>query len=389
LSATIDPILQEHTRRIQLARRKMEEMSLDALLLFTGPNLFYFTGMPCGRSASRPFIYLLPRIGEPVLIVHAGRQYEARSFTVVQDIRTYLQLSLVPLEQILSALKDRNLLAGRIGVEMSAEMVLDLPLAEYQRICAALPGAELVDASPLLWSMRMIKSPHEVAQITAACEITSRAYALTFQAARAGMSEAQIEALMVRHMLELGGSAPWVLITSGTGNYDMVSKGGTPRKVEPGDMVWMDVGCSVNGYWSDFSRAGVVGSPSQNQLEGQRAVYEITQKGVSMVCPGVRVAEIGRVCNSAVANLELPVSSDVSGLAARIGHGLGLVVTELPSLNEQDPTVLQPGMVVTIEPGFATRYGTFHVEQNVLVTPDGPRVLSSPTWELTPIEVSK
>jgi len=65
-----------------------------------------------------------------------------------------------------------------------------------------------------------------------------------------------------------------------------------------------------------------------------------------------------------------------------IVHGIGLVVTELPSLSEEDPTVLAADMVVTIEPGVATEYGTFHIEENVLVTDDGPRVLTLAPWEL-------
>jgi Xaa-Pro aminopeptidase len=73
-------------------------------------------------------------------------------------------------------------------------------------------------------------------------------------------------------------------------------------------------------------------------------------------------------------------------LAARVGHGLGLLVNELPSLNETDQTVLEAGMVVTIEPGVATSFGTFHIEQNVLVTIDGHQVLSKKGWELSQIK---
>jgi Xaa-Pro aminopeptidase len=389
LNAANNSFHQELFRRVQLARDLMEKMSLDALLLFTGPNLFYFTGMPCGRSGSRPFIYLLPRKGEPVLIVHDGRQFETHNFTAIQDIRTYTRLSHLPLDQLIAAIQDNNLLNKRIGVELGGEMVLDLPMLEYQSLTSALAQAEFVDASPLLWKMRMIKSPYEVAQIARACEITSCAYERTFKVARAGMSEAEIESLMYYQLLKSGGSAPWVLITSGAGNYDLVSKGSSSRVLETGDLVWMDVGCAVNGYWSDFSRAGVIGHPSQMQAEAQRGIYEITRIGVNMVRDGVAVSEIGQRCNEAIVALDLPVTSNISGLAARVGHGLGLVVTELPSLNESDTTILEPGMVITIEPGVATKYGTFHIEQNLVVTRNGSHVLSIANWELSSIKASR
>lgn len=375
----------EYPRRIARARELMGEQGLDALLLFTGPNLVYFTGsagMLGGRSGSRPFIYLLPHQAEPVLIVHDGRQFEARALTNVRDIRIYPQLSRLPLEQVLGAIDDNQLRKARIGVELGGEMVLDIPFREFTRLCEALPEVTWEDASPLLWQMRMVKAKAEVARVARACKITSEAYARTFSAIRPGMTEAEIERMMWGNTLALEGSSPWVLVTSGDGNYDTLFKGGGPRKVEPGDMVWMDCGCMIDGYWSDFSRAGVVGGPSAEQAEAQREMHEITKMGVEMVRPGVPVAEIAQRCNEAVDTLRWPITSSISGLASRVGHGIGLLVTELPSLNEEDPTVLAPGMIVTIEPGVATEIGTFHIEEIVLVTKDEPRVLSSPRWEL-------
>ncbi len=376
---------EEFPQRVARARELMVEQGMDALLLFNGPNLAYFNGaigFLGGRSGSRPFIYLFPRTGEPTLILHQGRKPEARVLTDVRDIRTYPRLSLLPLEVVRKALDDHNLRSGTIGVEMGQEMVLDLPILEFMHLQEALPDVEWVDASPLLWQMRMVKSAGEIAQVSRACEVTGQAFAKTFEAIQPGMREVEIEGLMRSHMLALGGKAPWVMITSGEGNYDFVSKGGGRRKVESGDMVWMDCGCSVDGYWSDFSRAGVVGGPSPEQEEAQREIYQITHLGVEMVRSGVPVAEIAARCNAAIDELGFTITSDISRLAACVGHGIGLVVTELPTLNEDNPMVLKPGMVVTIEPGVATMFGTFHIEEIVLVTEKEPRILTTPQWKL-------
>jgi Xaa-Pro dipeptidase len=91
--------------------------------------------------------------------------------------------------------------------------------------------------------------------------------------------------------------------------------------------------------------------------------------------------------NQRVAALGLPVTSSVSGLAGRVGHGLGLDITEPPHISEHDPTVLEAGMVITIEPGVATEFGIFHVEQDVVVTPEGPEVISLAEWSLRQIPV--
>ncbi len=163
---------EEFPRRVARARELMVEQGMDALLLFTGPNLAYFNGaigFLGGRSGSRPFIYLFPRTGEPTLILHQGRKPEARVLTDVRDIRTYPRLSLLPLEVVRKALDDHNLRSGTIGVEMGQEMVLDLPILEFMHLQEALPDVEWVDASPLLWQMRMVKSAGEIAQGSRAC----------------------------------------------------------------------------------------------------------------------------------------------------------------------------------------------------------------------------
>jgi Xaa-Pro aminopeptidase len=83
-----------------------------------------------------------------------------------------------------------------------------------------------------------------------------------------------------------------------------------------------------------------------------------------------------------VRELGFSITSNISELAARVGHGLGMVVTEPPSINEEDPSRLLAGMIVTIEPGVATPFGTFHIEENVLITEKGHEVLTDGHWQL-------
>jgi Xaa-Pro dipeptidase len=162
----------------------------------------------------------------------------------------------------------------------------------------------------------------------------------------------------------------------------MVSKGGTPRQVEPGDMVWMDAGCTVAGYYADFSRAGVIGGPAPEQRAAQQQIHDITLAGIEAIRPGVPAAVVARRCQPLVAALAFAVTSRISDLADRVGHGLGLAMTEWPSLDAANPLLLQLGMVLTVEPGVATPYGVFHVEENVVVTATGIDLLSTCSWEL-------
>jgi Xaa-Pro aminopeptidase len=162
---------------------------------------------------------------------------------------------------------------------------------------------------------------------------------------------------------------------------------GSERVLEPGDMVWLDSGCTVGGLWSDFGRAGVVGGPGSEQAEAQRQVVEMTNDGVAMVRPGRPVAEIAAALNERVRAVGLPVTSSISGLAGRVGHGVGFDMTEPPHISEEDTTVLEPGMTITIEPGFATAYGLFHAEQNVVVTETGCDLLTTSPQHLRTIGI--
>ncbi len=150
----------EYSRRITKARQLMKEQRLEALFLTGGSNLVYFTrasGFLAGPNGSRPSIFLLPLNSDPVLIVHDGFSRLARE-TVITDIRTYSRLSHLPDDALLEAMKDKFILEGRIGAEFGSEMSLNLPYGEFMEFQGKVSQVEWVDASPLLWELRRIKS---------------------------------------------------------------------------------------------------------------------------------------------------------------------------------------------------------------------------------------
>lgn len=368
---------EEYAGRLERLRVLMPKRGLDAVLLGTGTNLKYFSGYPSpARSGSRPFFLLLPLHGDPIFVVQSGRKAEALRFSWIQDVRDYSELSRVPTSLLHDAMRERELLGKKVGMEFGFEQYLDLPYQELCRLKESLVGIELEDASELLWRLRMIKTPNEIACLRRACQVLGRAYDETFGAAREGMTERQI-ANMIRNSFEKSGAdEAFILTTSGRGNYGLTTKAPESRPIERGDMVWVDAGCTVCGYNSDFSRAAVVGQASPEQLRAQDAISQITWAAVEQVRPGLKTSQLAHLCDASLERLEFAYDVPISGLASRVGHGLGMDVTEPPHVAEYDHTVLEAGMVITIEPGVATEYGTFHVEENILVTPEGHEVLS-------------
>lgn len=378
--------LEEYPQRLERLRRLMRDAGMQAALLGTGNNLAYFSAYPSpARSVARPFFVLLPVTGDPVFFSHTGHRAEAVRFSWIGDVREYTELSRVPAELICDAIRERGLFGKTIGMELGFEQAMDISWLEFRRFQEELGDTRLVDASAALWRLRMVKSAREVACIRKACEITSEAYELCFSRAQAGMQEREVFRTAYNHLQSESMGDVFLAITSGEGNYDLVTKPPESRPLRKSDFVWLDAGCTVSGYWSDFSRAGVVGAPSPEQQYAQETIHQITTEAVRMVRPGVAASALAKFCYRRLSELDFPITSSIAALAGRVGHGVGLNMTEPPHVSEQDHTALEPGMVITLEPGVATTYGTFHVEENILVTEDGFEILSKSPRELRSI----
>ena len=374
--------IEEYEARWGRLKRLLARAGVDAALLLAGNNIRYFSGYPAPvLSQPRPFFLLLPLEAQPVFLVHTARPAETRAYSCVEDVRTYTTLTDLPPE-LPKLLKEIRLGQGTIGCEMGTEMCMNLPLKQFRALERALPEADFVDISSALWELRMIKSPAEIACHTEACRITGEAYMATFEAVGCGTTQNEVARRMEMNMLERGGGDPFLVINSGKGTCDFATGMPSDRKLEEGDVLWMDCGCRVGGCWSDFSRAAVVGKPSAEQTECHRQIVRITEACVEMIRPGVSCAELARFCNTEVEELSVPVTSSISGLAGRVGHGLGLTLTEPPHVAEYEKRLLEAGMVVTIEPGVGTEFGTFHFEADVVVTTDGHEIISTLSSEL-------
>ncbi len=378
-----NPSLSTLERRLRRAQTAMVAAGLDGLLLTSTRNIAYFTGLTPDQSLARPWFLLVSMQVRPVLLVARNKFLPASRRSVVAEVRSYSTMTEPPITEITATLGDLALQRGRLGAELGREQRLGISLEAYEIIEQALGPSSLVDASDLLWRVRAIKGPEDVACLREAHRITAAAYGNTFAALRLGESEASVARRMRLEMTALGGAEPWVAITSGPGNYDFSGSAGTERTITEGDMVWLDAGCSVGGFFTDYSRAAVMGKPSSEQEAAQRLAHEITSEAIKLIAPGTAVSDVAAYCQRRLESLGLSITSNLTLAAGRVGHGIGLDVTEPPHVAEYDQTILEPGMVIAIEPGFSTQNGIFHVEENVYVTDDGCEVLSRFPWHLT------
>ena len=365
----------EYRARVRHLAALAAEAGLDGVLLTAESNIDYFSGYrhhaPWTLFA-RPFFEVVDAGGEAILVGHSFLVPEMERTSAVGDVRAYTK-SGGGLDALLDCLRELGLHRGRLGMELGDEQRLGMTQYELEALRAGLEDVEFADAAPLLWRLRMIKSPAEQVLMRESAAITARAMAVGFERAAPGVTEREVARAVGEAMMREGADRPgFVMMASGADNHHVLSGKPTDRALESGDMLWMDLGSVYHGYWSDFCRACVVGGPTRAQHEAQAIIVEVNQACVDAVKPGEPIRRVPAAAEAAFARLGMEVEVG----AGRIGHGMGLMSTEPPHVAHYDATLMTPGLVFTIEPRFVNRHGIFNCEELVLVNERGGELLT-------------
>lgn len=372
----------EYRTRIEKLASLARSGRMDGVLLSAESNVDYFSGYrhhaPWTLFA-RSFFEVVSADGKAAIVAHSFLVPEIRRTSVVDDVRSYDRGGVASNALLVDTLREFGMGRGRIGAELGYEQRLGMSWEDFSTLQQALPEAEFVDASSLLWQLRMIKSPAEQALMRRSADITGRAFEACFEAARPSVSEREIARIAGESMMRDGAERPgFVVIASGTENYHCLSGKATDRTLEPGDMLWIDMGAVYDGYWSDFCRAAIIGTPTQDQLDSQKAVLEVNQACLDAVRIGEPVKRVAEAAEAAFKKLGL----DVKIGEGRIGHGMGLMSTEPPHTALYEDTIMEDGLAFTIEPRFISSAGVFNCEELLLVTPNGAELLTTAPREL-------
>jgi Xaa-Pro dipeptidase len=153
----------------------------------------------------------------------------------------------------------------------------------------------------------------------------------------------------------------------------------TGRKLEKNEMIWIDMGAVVDGYWSDFCRAAYFGRPTKELEDGQSLIREVNEAMIAAARPGQPVRKVAEAAAKAFANRGLEISLG----SGRIGHGIGLMSTEPPHVALYDETICEEGLVFTIEPRITNEHGVFNCEELLAITKASVDVLTTASREIT------
>lgn len=355
------------TDRLRRLRRLLREGNWSAAALMPGPNLYYLTGLSF-HLMERPVLGLFPIEGRPRLIVPRLETEKARSSRVEAEVIDFGE------DEASRAQAFRRGLAGippagRLAVERLRLRLFELDLI---RTSAA---EVLVEPADDVWDdLRSAKDAEELGAMRRAVQIAQAALEAVLPRIRPGISEREVATELTLELYRAGSDPelPFAPIVASGPNSAMPHAIPGDRQLESGDLLILDWGASVQGYFSDLTRTFAVGATDPELERIHRVVLQANEAGRAAVRAGAECATVDRAARSVIES-----AGYGEAFPHRTGHGLGLEAHEPPYIRGDNRRTLAPGMTFTVEPGvYLPGRGGVRVEDNVVVTDSGGESLS-------------
>jgi Xaa-Pro aminopeptidase len=346
--------------RRERLRKAFKKAGIEALLVTDFTNVTYLSGFTGDDS-----YFLVRQDGETILS-------DPRYVTQLGEECPGVDLSIRPpgvpmLQAIVRAVRSARI--GRLGIEGDS-----MTVGLRDRIAEKLPKLEIVATSGLVEQLRLIKDKEEVDRLRQAVWQAEKAFAVLRSTLRPEMTEKQA-ADELEHQFRLfgGKTASFPSIVAVGPRAALPHATPTRTLIGDDDFVLVDWGVNEGLYCSDLTRVLITGKVSPRLEKIYNVVLEAQTRAIAAIRPGAVAQDVDDVARSFITK---------AGFGRRfrhgLGHGLGLLVHENPRLAVKSQTVLQPGMVVTVEPGiYLPGWGGVRIEDDVLVTRSGHEVLTS------------
>ncbi|NLM44886.1 MAG: aminopeptidase P family protein [Clostridiales bacterium] len=375
----------EYEMRLKKITEQMELKAIDAIILTSDENTFYFSGFDSivwDSKVSTPGVVIITKDGSMALATTKGGAETARVTSCIEDIRTFGKDGYPSLAKaITSLLVDKSLINGRIGLEIGEGHKMHLNYKASQDLFYELRNAEIVDASEIIWNVRSIKSPLEIERIRECCRINTLGIQKGLDSVYEGITEDELYRIIAQEYFKLGAQQTLRLgIRAGVERYSQANCPPSDRPIGRGEIILIDGGPIYKGYYSDIIREAVIGKPTDYQLEMFNVAREACYKGIDAIKPGVPINEVVKVVDDYMDNSKF---ADINVYKNWCGHSIGVGVHEFPMLDSNTTTILQPGMTFAIEP-YIYEYGvgSLGIEENILVTETGCEILTPSNSEL-------
>lgn len=348
--------------KLERLRESFHDKGIDALFVTNVHNVRYITDFTGDDSAA------LITENEALFITDSRYTEQAKmecpGYTIVERKETIIQ--------------EVARLCEQHGVKNLGFEKHHVTYAQFQQLEENVKS-ELVPVADLIETLRLVKTPEEIALIKVAADIADAAFHHILQFIKPGVTELDVANELEFFMRKAGAASSSFPTIVASGARSALPHGvATDKVIEKGDMVTLDYGAVYKGYVSDMTRTIAVGDPGEQMKEIYDVVLGAQLKGVGGIRAGITGKEADALCRDYI---EEHGYGKYFGHST--GHGIGLEVHEGPALSHRSDLVLQPGMVVTCEPGiYLEGVGGVRIEDDLIITDDGNEVIIHSPKEL-------
>ncbi len=362
-----------HQVKEEKIQKAMEDNELDAILLTKAETVRYATDFYV--KGYRPFyepeyFAVIPRGGKAVVGHTSGSDnYRIIIRSDIKDHRKIPGLSKWHVE-ITRIFHDYGITSGRVGVEL-------LPHTTYLELNREFPDIEFVDIGKIWVDMTAVKHPEEIKHLRTAVKMAVAGTKAAIRAIRPGVTEYEVAAECEYAMRKMGSEMePFVTNIASGPNSAIFERISTERVIQANEMVIIDNGAVYRGYTGDVGRSICTGEPTELQKRMYQVNYMALQEALKTIKPGNTCADVDAAARRVIAEEGFEKYEHKFATGHQLGYGLH----GAPSINKGVDFVLQPGMVMAVEPRVTMfdhpEVGGTHMEQNILVTEDGYELLS-------------
>jgi Xaa-Pro aminopeptidase len=344
--------------RVKKLQRLLLSENLDLLLVSFLPHVRYLSGY----SGSNGLIL----ISADACIFLTDFRYKDQAKQQVTNMTVkVVERELFSSLSGLSQVKQKRVKLGFEAQHLSCKT--------YQTLRALLPECLMVPTEKLVESLTVTKDNGEVAKIRKAVEITDRVFSEILDFIKPGTSELDLAAEIEYRMKKRGSSTPYYQTIVASGKRSALPHGiASGKKIRKNEFVTLDFGAVYDGYTADLTRTVMVGKANRKQKQVYSTVLKAQQLSIGKARAGMKACDLDGVARRVIKR-----AGYGKYFGHGLGHGIGLQVHDNPAVNPTNQQRLEPGMVVTIEPGiYIPNWGGVRIEDDVLITQKGCRVLN-------------
>lgn len=348
----------------------LEEVGIDYLIVIDEVNIKYVAGAPIDYSLA----YIDVKDGAVNGLVNIMEAERASQNTWLDGIYIYLRdgveyegdFEVVRGENIYDALS-KVVDGGRVGVPLDK-----VSYRQYLQLRDALDG-EIIDSTDIVWRARKIKTKFELDIMVKSGELIDYGINKAISFSKAGISEVDIANSVKCELFKYGAERVYdfLIVASGVNSANPHWRA-SGKRLEVGDPITFDFVASIDGYFGDETRTIFLGEPNNELKNIYEIVLDAQVSAIDAIEPGMKTSEIDTVARKIIEK-----SGYGKYFIHSTGHGIGLEVHEPPRLSMVDKSVIEVGMVLTVEPGiYIQGLGGVRVEDMIYVDKSGARVLT-------------